>query len=151
MPPRVSGSQRGNVCPLAVWNAQKFASSLIFWKAGLFDQIPWCMDFCLFLMLSFSLSTIVFYTDGTFRALVLIRHLTWRFEMVWSEKVFFFSLYLLLPHFYWSMALFRIITWMDMLNEDAGSDPLCLLLKDVLMAMDFKWWFTELKTGYGCN
>lgn len=49
------------------------------------------------------------------------------------------------------MALFRIITWMEMLNEDAGSDPLCLLLKDVLMAMDFKWWFTELKTGYGCN
>ncbi len=43
------------------------------------------------------------------------------------------------------------ITWMEMLNEDAGSDPLRLLLKDVLMAMDFKWWFTELKTGYGCN
>ncbi len=67
------------------------------------------------------------------------------------ESFFFFSLFLLLPHFYWSMALFRIITWMEMLNEDAGSDPLCLLLKDVLMAMDFKWWFTELKTGYGCN
>ncbi len=43
------------------------------------------------------------------------------------------------------------ITWMEMLNEDTGSDPLRLLLKDVLMAMDFKWWFTELKTGYGCN
>lgn len=25
-----------------------------------------------------------------------------------------------------------------MLNEDAGSDPLRLLLKDVLMAVDFK-------------
>lgn len=40
---------------------------------------------------------------------------------------------------------------MEMLNEDAGFDPLYLLLKDVLTAMDFKWWFTELKTGYGCN
>lgn len=28
---------------------------------------------------------------------------------------------------------------------------LSVLLKDVLMAMDFKWWFTELKTGCGCN
>ncbi len=50
------------------------------------------MDFCLFLMLSFSLSSIVFYTDGTFRALGTNKASNMAFRNGVIREIFFFSL-----------------------------------------------------------
>lgn len=86
--PRVSGNHQGKRSPSRCLECSEICIVLYLLQGWTLWPYPMMSGS---LMLSFSLSFILFYTDGTFRALVLIRHLTWRFKMVWSEKdVFFF-------------------------------------------------------------
>lgn len=115
----------------------------IFCEAGLFWPYP--MPVSLFDGVCFLRSFVIYFLIPWWDVQSLgtnMLHLTWKF---WNPCRWF-----LLPP--WASHLyFWIKTLMEMLNSNAGSDPPCRLLKDVLMAILTKWWFTELKTGNGCN